>query len=373
MLIRASLIGTLLVVCVVVHGASLVALAPDAYNRSVQEDEYLEWASFWAFAIAGFFWLTSAIRQRPLALRDVWFPAGLGLFCLFVAMEEISWGQRIFAYRAPRYFLENNFQLELNIHNLVETSWRKRALYGVIAGYGVVLPLACLLQRVREGLNGLGISAPALSHVPAFAITLGLYLWYPWSHTGESVELMLGLGFLFASIDGALVPSVSPTPSGWRLPRWYVVGFVCIGIAGLASAALSRVQRSSEPGNVTAAERETMALSEDFLALEPEGDTEFATRCGLHKRVHSYVEKYGKEELREGRFAGLIAQGMPEDRADFMLDPWNSPYWIRHWCDKDTGAEVVYVYSFGPDRMRDSSRNELLGDDVGRYLVRKVQ
>ena len=32
-------------------------------------------------------------------------------------MEEISWGQRIFKIESPEFFIQNNFQRELNLHN----------------------------------------------------------------------------------------------------------------------------------------------------------------------------------------------------------------------------------------------------------------
>nr|WP_298935643.1 hypothetical protein [uncultured Dyadobacter sp.] len=41
------------------------------------------------------------------------------IFCTFVIGEEISWGQRIFQIESSDYFLQNNAQKELNVHNLI--------------------------------------------------------------------------------------------------------------------------------------------------------------------------------------------------------------------------------------------------------------
>lgn len=41
------------------------------------------------------------------------------LFCVFVAGEEISWGQRIFNIESGTFFEEHNAQKETNLHNLV--------------------------------------------------------------------------------------------------------------------------------------------------------------------------------------------------------------------------------------------------------------
>ena len=61
-----------------------------------------------------------------------------------VAMEEISWGQRIFDVATPSYFEENNFQQELNIHNLGETYNHLTLAYTVVGFVGafawLVLP-----------------------------------------------------------------------------------------------------------------------------------------------------------------------------------------------------------------------------------------
>lgn len=46
----------------------------------------------------------------------------LALFCFGVAMEEISWGQRILDWQSPEGWNELNFQNETNIHNLTATS-----------------------------------------------------------------------------------------------------------------------------------------------------------------------------------------------------------------------------------------------------------
>jgi hypothetical protein len=83
----------------------LEASCPSAYYQSVQEDQALEWASFWSFLFAGLVFALAARRQRIATAALPWFLLGLLLFCFFVAMEEISWGQRIFGQQPPEYFL----------------------------------------------------------------------------------------------------------------------------------------------------------------------------------------------------------------------------------------------------------------------------
>jgi hypothetical protein len=61
------------------------------------------------------------------------------------------------------------------------------------------------------------------------------------------------------------------------------------------------------------------------------------------------------------------AQG-DEDRATFLIDPWNSPYWARIRPRSRTRETVITLYSFGPNRRRDSTRTELRGDDIGTVI-----
>ena len=78
--------------------------------------------------------------------------------------------------------------------------------------------------------------------VPAFLATSITYEWYPWKYSGEWVELMLGLGFLFAAILRAHEYRPSPISGAGPLSAlapltisWLLV----IGL-GVAQAALDR-------------------------------------------------------------------------------------------------------------------------------------
>ena len=96
-----------------------------------------------------------------------------------------------------------------------------------------------------------------------------------------------------------------------------------------------------------------------------------SSRCGVHKRVFTFAEEYDRHHLYEGAFANLVAQGLPEERAKYFLDPWNSPIWLRHRCIDSSRRERAFVYSFGPDRRRDSSAWEIRGDDIGVVIFER--
>ncbi len=363
----AAALALVVVIGTLAGAAIFEAADADRYYRSVQEDEALEWATFWAFLGAAALNLAVAFRASRRGVRIPWFPVGVALFCIFVAMEEISWGQRVLGYRPPAYFLEENYQQELNLHNVFATSLRKGVLKAVILGYGVALPL---LARVPTGgrlLSRAGGGAPSLSLAPAFLATWLAYEWYPWSHTGEWVELTLGLGFLFAVLpatETANAPSKSRSRAG-RAAAWVALATGLVWALGAAGAAASRLQRSASPEILEAARAEVEMLRRDFL------EKRVRTSCGLHKRLYTFVEQYDADALLAGRFVALTERGLPEERAAYFLDPWNSPYWIRDRCERREQRRSVFVYSFGPNRVRDSTHFEIREDDVGAYLRRR--
>ena len=133
-------------------------VAPGSYYAVVQEDGPVEWGTFWAFAAAA----GLAVRELVVSPgRQRWGLAAVATLCAFIALEEISWGQRLLGYRPPVYFLEHNFQQELNVHNVASRSARKLAVQALIAGYGVVLPLLCTIPRAaRLAIKAFHRSAP---------------------------------------------------------------------------------------------------------------------------------------------------------------------------------------------------------------------
>lgn len=359
-----AVIANGLVVALIAFAALLFEYDADRYYLVVQEDGVLEWATFWAFLIAAGLSAVAAVRQHRVHGTLPWFLTGVGLFCLFVALEEISWGQRVLGYRPPVYFLDQNFQQEFNLHNVVATRWRKLALTATIFGYGVFLPCLQLVPASARLLGRLGVAAPPIGLLPVFVAAGVLYEWYPRSHTGEWVELFLGVGFLVAALAAVRHYRADPAGDGnARVPFGQSLAALgAIAVLAWLTAALSDRQRQAHPGNVAATESELAAMKADFESGRVE------TRCSLHKRLYTFVLDHGQEGLFEGSFAALQTQGLPEERARFFLDPWNSPYWIRDRCDRESDERITFVYSFGPNRRRDSTRTEILGDDIGTLL-----
>ena len=364
---RLALIANIVVLGLLVTFGWLAVEQPDLYYRSVQEDQALEWASFWGFFIAGGLFIIAAARQRRRTGALPWFLLGLAGFCLVVAMEEISWGQRVFGHRPPDYFLAENFQQELNLHNIAGTGLRLFAFRSIVVGYGVLLPLLALVPAVRRFLERVAIVPPPMELAPSMFAIWFIHWEYPWKFTGEICEAALAVAFLFAAAANA-AGFHEERAGRTTLKASALVALVAL--LGWSTAVWSQHRQSSEPEMLELARQETGALRDDLRALAEAKDEPAITKCGVHKRLYTLVQqkKYARR-LPQMSFAGRVSEGLPRSRAEYFLDPWNSPYWVRDRCDEKTDRRVVFVYSFGPNRSRDSSRWEILGDDIGQYVL----
>ena len=332
----------------------------EPYYASVQEDGLLEWMTFWAFIFAGIVFGLAGFRQFQEIGFKSWFLWGMAAFCFLFAMEEISWGQRLFGYQPPEYFLKENYQQEFNFHNVLGTSIRSLILKVIILGYGVVLPMLALLPSCKRILDICGIQPPTNSLVPSFLAIFLTYQIYPWSYSGEWVEMMLGLAFAFT----ALLHWSGSEYNQHKLHWITIFAFLSIFLLGLASAALTHWNHPKDPVVIKNAKLELNTLAQDFR-----GKYGSISKCGVHQRVYTYSRNKNGQLLKNGEFAFLLQGGASQARAEFFIDPWNSPYWIRHICDPSTGKEWAIVYSLGPNRRRDSSRWKVLGDDLGSQLI----
>jgi hypothetical protein len=353
----AGILTNLSVLLIFVVAALLNAYNEPLYYLSVQEDEFLEWATFWGFVVAAGLYFSSAMRQFKLSRQLPWFIFGLSLFCFLVAMEEISWGQRLLGYRAPDFFLEQNFQQEFNLHNVVDTSFRKLVMKMILLGYGVIMSAVSLWPPINRIFLRLRVVAPSPWLIVSFLSSFLIYSWYPWSHTGEWVELAMAFGFAYAAVFERV--------SAELIVRRTMIVFVVIWVLAGLTVGVVRYAHAVDPERLAVARQEISALQKDFTSGRVH------TRCGIHKRLYSFVRKYQQDYLLEGEFSQLVESSGNVARAEYLLDPWNSAYWIRHKCRK--GREVSFVYSFGPNRRRDSSDWEIGdqdtgGDDIGAHL-----
>jgi hypothetical protein len=305
------------------------------YRMLLQEDRIIEWGTVWLFLVAGVLGLRTSFPARRAG--DVL----VALFCLFVAGEEFSWGQRLLGYFPPEFFLRNNVQQEFSVHNLPQSIQPGSVLIAALGGHGVLLPVLPYLGRMRALFDRVGVTPPPVALIPWYAAAVLLLWWYPFTLTGEWVELLAGALFLM---------STRPAP----VTLWPAIALVVVFGASMTSIA-GALERGRDEARLTCAAAEVRTLADALVAGDAATDAVWKMRR-IHKRLWSSMNE-GYIDARQLRAFEDVACGDHADagtlaRRRYGIDPWGTPYW---WLvERDTDSEWRFtVYSFGPNRRRD--------------------
>ena len=331
--------------------AAVAFLDPPVYFWLVREDGIIEWGTFWAFVLAAGSFVRAWAVARP-GDRSRWLALALALGCLFVAGEEMSWGQRLLGYRPPSAILAGNYQREVSLHNLIDPRVYRLAGMVLIGGLGIAVPLFPGSRRLP--------GVPPLALVPAFVATLGVYVGKPWSRAEEVAECALGVGLLLAagsrSRDEAEGPGLAV--SGGALALVLALGVVCdVGTNDGRSADLALRRRAV--AELAALQRDADRAFESAIR-EGRG---IPSVCGASVRLHDLALGTGATALTSGAFASST-RAVDADRATYLLDPWFRPYRLRHECSPDHRHQRVTLWSRGPNRKTDWMLGEGAGDDL---------
>lgn len=109
-------IGVPLSVLVVAVATSLRPYSMDVYSY---EDGLVENLSALALIVASFIWLIYAgVQVKNKSWKIIFISLIMAGVFFIIGIEEISWGQRILSVESSDFFLENNWQGEMNLHNL---------------------------------------------------------------------------------------------------------------------------------------------------------------------------------------------------------------------------------------------------------------
>jgi hypothetical protein len=185
-------------------------MSPYTYALIIREDSAIEYAQalFYALASVLSFIVSSTFLRNKMVLHGVLFGA-LTVGLLFIALEEISWGQRIFNIENPEYFEKHNVQKEISFHNLEAVVPILKYIYILTGAYGAFAWLF-VMKYVPQEKKGIGHITDYI--VPDWFISSyfffvfliytvfdftqpysgGFLLW----RDQEPFELILSLGFL---------------------------------------------------------------------------------------------------------------------------------------------------------------------------------
>ena len=176
---RALVAGLAFILGILVSGLILLHEDQEGFLVWIREDGLVEWLTFVELLVMCVFsfMMSKAFSHsdRESAAERVWFV--LGFLFLFGAMEEISWGQRIFEIESPAWFVIHNKQGEISVHNLVLHGVRiNKLVFGKILAilvgvYLLIVPLAYRVHgRFRNFVNRWAAPVPQNYQILLFVI-----------------------------------------------------------------------------------------------------------------------------------------------------------------------------------------------------------
>ena len=186
----------------------------DAFRYTlVAEDGFTESSTAVALFLVAIICVRRILRLRhSRSLIFLGMTGFIGLVGFFGAGEEISWGQRIFGWGTPEFFMEHNKQEETGLHNLMlEVNGERVNLNKVIFGTGLAIVMSIYLfimtplyrrHKQRNGpfsrfIDSLAIPMPENYHIAGYLIVLAcVELLIDSSKRGEMTEFAASIIFL---------------------------------------------------------------------------------------------------------------------------------------------------------------------------------
>jgi hypothetical protein len=203
------------------------------YVSMVQENAPVETTQAVAYGAASLLAVLTGLRaRRTISAVHRAVLLALAVLLMFVCMEEISWGQRIWGLATPEWFQRHNMQHEISLHNL----WRVQlwlceiyTLVGLLFSLGWI-PVNRALSAARLGADTrttirlfrpqwylMLYFAPTAIVYPYFALVrdnrTAMRKYLMWQDQ-EPVELLLALGFFLFVAAIALRIEAARSPCG---------------------------------------------------------------------------------------------------------------------------------------------------------------
>lgn len=183
---------------------------PGLYWRLVKSEhmqpgiQYLEWLQFFSYAAAGIVALrTFRNVDRTTPLLPKMFLLVFAAGCFLIALEEVSYGQRVFQFKVPDAVARVNLQKEMNLHNLVYLQYPVHYSFIVV---GLVGGLGWLARPLFRGKSLAAVLTPDWSISSYFLPVAVFYAWTmtrapkAWTHQ-ELFEFVLAVGVLLFAMS----------------------------------------------------------------------------------------------------------------------------------------------------------------------------
>lgn len=171
---------------------------PVAYVHLIVEDSWGEYGTFICYLLSSFILLWSILRNPDLRKPGYILLA----LCFFImAMEEVSWLQRILEIKTPGELVIINNQDELNFHNIKYVKHTKKVFSFLIILWAIVLPYIHkqngLIKKVADKM---GIPVLPYHLIPIFVLALFFFIAMPIPKYDEINELIFAIGFTWYAV-----------------------------------------------------------------------------------------------------------------------------------------------------------------------------
>ncbi len=187
----------LLTIVIVAISYAILIYNPELFRETwVTEDGPVEWMTvillFLLLSVSLHHFVIS--RQYALAKPQAFYLL-TAIFMFFALGEEISWGQRLFQFSTPEFFLEHNAQQEANLHNLKFYGVKlNKALFskGILLGailYLLILPyLHSRFKKVQEWIKNFAVPLASKKQIVFIILIVIAIELMPSSKRGEVLE-----------------------------------------------------------------------------------------------------------------------------------------------------------------------------------------
>ncbi len=209
-LLSKILIPALFVIFLIMY-----SINPLFYMFVTGEDRVLEWLTVVLFVLTGVIALIIAIRIRSNKLPYFWFYLIVSILFVLFSLEELSWGQRLIGVESPEFFLDNNDQGEINIHNVIQQWGKDLSIFGItydfktkhVTGlflffYGSILPIIAISHKISDFFRRIQFVVPPLILSFSFFLAAILMIDKPTGQEEEIGEFFFSIClFLFIAME----------------------------------------------------------------------------------------------------------------------------------------------------------------------------
>ena len=177
---RLKLMLFLFPIVFVIYTVLLKIYHPDFYRVLMwRENSIIEWLTFICYFIAFVVSFSISItyyKSNQILFCLMYMVLTLGL--LFIAGEEISWGQRLLHLKTPAFWAKYNDQNEITIHNIKGLGFTVSMSYVIVGFYGAFSRLI-IPKKIKNKYNSVvNLFVPDYYLFFYFFIVGFLYLYY---------------------------------------------------------------------------------------------------------------------------------------------------------------------------------------------------